>query len=251
MSATAERRWAVAVGVMILAGLSTFARWSDELPNPNEASRIYLTMAIVEDHTLAIDRPMARFGTTLDHARRRGHRYSEKAPGMALLAVPVYAAMRALAPDGTRFGPRQVHAAMRFVATIVPSALFGALVFLWLAAFVPEPSARAALVLAGAFATPARFYGDIVFGHQTAGLAAAGALLLLSRAPRAPDATPTPGAPGAAHAERHRAWFVTALLSGLLAGLAFMVEYPAAVAALGCVVLLVVGRRARELAPFV
>lgn len=57
----------------------------------NELPRIYLTQAIVDEGTFAVDRGVQRHGATADLARRDGRFYSNKAPGMSLLAVPVYA----------------------------------------------------------------------------------------------------------------------------------------------------------------
>lgn len=59
-------------------------RWADW----NIDSRFDLTAAIVNHHTLSID---AYHYNTWDKAVYRGHYYSDKAPGTALLGVPVYA----------------------------------------------------------------------------------------------------------------------------------------------------------------
>jgi hypothetical protein len=65
---------------------------------PNERTRVYLTLAIVDDGTLAIDGPVRRFGAVYDLANFRGHYFTDKAPGASLLAVPVYAVARLLKP---------------------------------------------------------------------------------------------------------------------------------------------------------
>jgi hypothetical protein len=54
----------------------------------NQNSRFDLTRAIVEHHTIAID---AFADNTGDKAQREGHWFSDKAPGLSLLAVPPYA----------------------------------------------------------------------------------------------------------------------------------------------------------------
>ena len=60
-------------------------------PSPNEYSRLYLLEAIVEDGTLAIDRPLARHRDIEDKVVFAGRTYSNKPPGLTLLALPAYA----------------------------------------------------------------------------------------------------------------------------------------------------------------
>ena len=57
----------------------------------NENTRFDLVRAIVDDHTLSIDRYHENTG---DKARFRGHYYSDKAPGASFAAVPAYAIFR-------------------------------------------------------------------------------------------------------------------------------------------------------------
>ena len=57
----------------------------------NQNSRFDLVRAIVEKHTLRID---AYHENTRDKALVNGHFYSEKAPGLALTAVPVWVVSR-------------------------------------------------------------------------------------------------------------------------------------------------------------
>src|SRR5207248_4649981 len=56
----------------------------------NQNSRFDLVRAIIECHTLSID---AYHGNTQDKAFANGHYYSDKAPGVAFLAVPIALAM--------------------------------------------------------------------------------------------------------------------------------------------------------------
>lgn len=60
-------------------------QWADW----NIDSRLDLVHAIVDDHSLSIDR---YHQNTWDKAKDHGHYYSDKAPGTAILGVPVYAA---------------------------------------------------------------------------------------------------------------------------------------------------------------
>ena len=74
------------------------------LNNPNEHTRTYLVMALVDEGTFAITTSIRRFGYTNDLAARtvpetnRFHYFGVKAPATSYLGVPVYAVFRALAP---------------------------------------------------------------------------------------------------------------------------------------------------------
>jgi len=67
-----------------------------EFGGANSATRLMLTGALVDEGTTRIDR---HAHMTSDKAQLGPHFYSDKAPGMALLAVPAYAAGRISAPD--------------------------------------------------------------------------------------------------------------------------------------------------------
>src|SRR5260221_6695662 len=124
-------------------------RWGDW----NVNSRFDLTRALVDDHSIAIDRYVSNTG---DYAVYGGRYYSDKAPGLALVGVPVYAAFEALLPpepvsrlptfaergalsstvrkDGKGMEPASLYtflalAATTFVVGAVPAALLGVLFF--------------------------------------------------------------------------------------------------------------------------
>ena len=63
----------------------------------NQNARFDLVRAIVERGTLRID---AYESNTGDKAERDGHLYSDKAPGVSLTALPMYAAVHALGGRG-------------------------------------------------------------------------------------------------------------------------------------------------------
>ncbi|WP_300064207.1 hypothetical protein [uncultured Roseobacter sp.] len=69
-----------------------------EFGGANSSTRLMLTAALVDEGSTRIDRHST---LTIDKARVGDHYYSDKAPGMALLAVPAYAVGRAVAPKGT------------------------------------------------------------------------------------------------------------------------------------------------------
>lgn len=68
-----------------------------EFGGANSSTRLMLTGALVEEGSTRIDRHAA---LTVDKAQVGEHSYSDKAPGMALLAIPAYQTARLLSPDG-------------------------------------------------------------------------------------------------------------------------------------------------------
>jgi hypothetical protein len=184
----------------------------------NASVRFDLVRAIVEQGTVRIDGYEKNTG---DLAYRDGHYYCDKAPGLSLAAVPVYAAVYPLAGEG-RLRGRFVSGAA-WLATVCAVALpsAAAVVMLYLLGEVLGllPAWRAALALAYAFATLAFPYATLFYGHQLAAALLVLGFGLLMRA-------------------RWRGGQVTAgrlLAVGALLGAAVTVEYPAvlAVAAIG------------------
>jgi hypothetical protein len=193
----------------------------------NQNVRFDLTRAIVEQHTLVLDDYIVNTG---DYAFARQHYYSDKAPGLSLLAVPVYAAVHPLA-RGQRVRGWLVHLGA-YLATVLcvaaPAALAVAL-FFRVAVVLGAPAAAAAgLAIAWAFGTLALPYATLFYGHQltAALLFISFALLVTARA--------------AARWTRARM-----LAVGFLLGLAVATEYPAAlpVAVLGAYALATVRPR--------
>jgi hypothetical protein len=133
----------------------------------NQNSRFNLVRAIVEQHSIVVDDYVQNTG---DLAARDGHNYCDKAPGVSILAVPVYAAVHPFA-GGQRPRGRLIHAAA-YLATVwavsLPSAL--AVVMLYRLALMvgAAPGASAAVVIAYAFGTLALPYSTLFYGHQLA-----------------------------------------------------------------------------------
>lgn len=185
--------------VLLLCFGYTFPRWAD----PNQNSRLDMVFAIVDDRTFQIDRYVAN---TVDYARVGGHFYSDKAPGIAFLGVPIYAAIRPLlnlpvvhklearlASNGAfqstlrlegsglldnkvRFAVVQV--LLTFMLAVVPSALLGVGMYRWLADVTPDARLRLAVVAGYALLSPAFAYAGALYGHQLAAALLFGAFLL-------------------------------------------------------------------------
>jgi hypothetical protein len=117
-----DRRVAIALFVLALGSYAyTFGGggW-------NQNATFALVRSIVESQTFAID---AYAKTTGDVSYSGGHVYSNKPPGVAFLAVPVYAALlaaeRAVGVDPTLF---KVTTANAYVCTVAVCGVLGALI---------------------------------------------------------------------------------------------------------------------------
>ncbi|MCP3730466.1 hypothetical protein M9978_08490 [Sphingomonas sp. MG17] len=88
----ARARWRVPVLLFALVWLSCawFGSWAF---NPNNATRLFAAIAIAETGDAKID---GFADMTIDKARFDGHFYSDKAPGVTLMAVPWVAAVNAV-----------------------------------------------------------------------------------------------------------------------------------------------------------
>ena len=216
--------------VLLLCYAYIFPRWAD----PNQNSRLDMVFAVVEEGTFQIDRYVAN---TVDYAKVGEHYYSDKAPGAALLGIPIYAALAplldtpllsavttrleghsafasTLRADGSGVSAQKVRFAivqvvLSFLLAALPTAALAALLFLWLQAVTVAVLPRLIVALGYGLATPAFAYANALYGHQLAAFLLFAAFFLLARAPA-------------------RIGVGRALLVGLLLGYAFVTEYPVA-----------------------
>jgi hypothetical protein len=185
----------------------------------NQNSRFALVRAIVEHGTLRIDDTVRFHGrfVTGDLAQRDGHLYSDKAPGLAFVAIAPVAIARAVVPEPAS---RAGIATVSYIATVVTAGLptvLAALLVLWLARRLG--ATRSAGVFAAAvfgLGTPAWCYATLFYGHAlaTACLLAAYAAAVALREP----------------SSARREWLLAVAVGGA-AGWATITEYPAAVPA--------------------
>jgi len=195
--------WAIFLTVLV-ASLYVLPRWAD----PNQNSRLDMVVAVVDDHTFRIDNYVHN---TVDYARVGDAYYSDKAPGAALLGIPLYAAVdpvldavldedvtgalanapafqATLRADGTgvsteklRFAALQVLLAALVAA--LPTALAAVLVWRLALRFTGAPGASALSALAYGLLTPVFAYSNAVYGHQLAAFLLIGAFALLALGP--------------------------------------------------------------------
>lgn len=217
--------------------------------NPNENVRVYMTLAIVDSGTFRVDEQVELFGHTNDLARAADakgdwHRYSVKAPATSYAGVPVYAAFRAIAP---RFGLlRPTHAstatereawlrgaigALRLFTVQFPCLLALFAFERWLRRVSRDAVLRYAAVIAAGLGTNHLASSLLFASHAPVAWATFGSFALVL---------------GTA-----RPSLVRALLAGVLAGLATLLEYHALpMSVMLAVVAAVRYRRIKPLAAF-
>ena len=216
--------------ILLIAYAYFLPRWAEW----NQNSRINLTRAIIEQGTLQIDDYYQNSG---DYAHFEGHYYTDKAPGLSFLAVPVYALARPLlqsAParqimdrianskafgdtlndTGTGLLTDKIYsAAVIYVATFftvsVPSAILGVLLFLFLIDIGTPPAWSSLIALIFGLCTNAFPYSGAFYGHQLVAFLLFGAFFIAFKIKRE---------------ELSPRW---AFLAGLALGYALITEYPA------------------------
>jgi hypothetical protein len=181
--------------------------------NVNTVSRLSWAVNLVERGTLNVD----YFADAMvDKAEYKGHFYSDKAPGVGFLALPIVYVFCSVAPVMTDGGRWNVHAditnrfrTLAYLCGLLTSALvtaIAAVVMLgWLERRCGDPTAALIATLCYAIGTPTWGWASSSFGH-----ACAGAFLFL----------------GFVTLDECRSWR-GATLGGVLLGLAVSVEFTA------------------------
>ena len=178
----------------------------------NQNTRFDLTRAIVEHGSIVID---PYHGNTLDKAVRDGHYYCDKPPGVSWLAVPGYAAARAVASrGGSDPGARERLRWTFYAARLFAVSLAGvALVVIFLRTVGPlcSPGWAVFVTVALALGTLVFPYSTVFYGHTLAAAALFWSFSVLLRHRRGPAMS----AP------------VALLCAGVAAGVAGVADYPA------------------------
>jgi hypothetical protein len=146
---------------------------------------------------------------TADFAYRNGHYYSNKAPGLAFLVLPVYLALDAVG-FRTSGDPTNALWVLGLVGAVLPTAVL--LVLLRRVCDRIEPGFGTAVAVTAGLGTLLLPYGTMLFAHSLSAALGFAAFVLLWRERDGP---------------RRLGLLVAA---GLLAGLAVTVEYPLALA---------------------
>jgi len=221
------------VWLAMLAMLAMLYSWmSPEITAPNERTRLYLTMAMLENGEIGINDQVARYGKVFDLASRDGTFYSDKAPGSSVIALPFVAIYLWLG------GSSSIEFLTNFARhwVMIPFALLtlllsrGISIQLGVKRVIANQAAIALTV-----GTCFLHYGAAFFGHALVTCVALVAALAMYHSTRTP-AKPAPDK-DSEHAEEpreadakedqtHPGW---RFLLGFSGGLAFAIEYQAAV----------------------
>jgi len=207
-----------------LVGFLYVATWPfhNGLNNPNEMVRVYMTKAMVDDGTTAIDSVVRTWGGVDDKATRDGKLYSSKAPLQSLIGVPVYAVHRVVSDNPSK---RDITTALRWFASALPGLLIAALLIAWARRRTAELDVAplgTGLGLALALGTMLYPYALTFTGHILAALTAGGTYLAAVGLSRAPTG--------------ERRWVWMGLAIGFAGGAAPFAEYPCALIAAPAIV---------------
>ncbi len=186
----ARKEWwtrAILFFVLLVTYTYVFPRWADWSQN----SRVDLVLAMVDNHSLSIDPYVENTG---DYAHFNGHYYSDKAPGLAFAAVPVYAAVRPIlrsAPAqavierlskssafadtlnqaGTGLLSDKIYfmavlMIITFVVIVIPASVLGVLLYSFLRLLTVGRGWAIAITLIYGLATTAFTYSSVFYSHQ-------------------------------------------------------------------------------------
>jgi hypothetical protein len=235
-------RTALSVALLAVLYLWVFP-FHDVVRNPNENVRVYMTVAIVDDHTFAINRIEGAWGYVNDKAVRLGRLYSSKAPGTSYLGVPVYWALTRLThqdshvvapaaagPPGRRRAPprepinrARVMYILRLFSTVFPGLLFGWFWHRFLAARTSSTTLRESIFFSTMAGSSLYAYSLVFVSHAQNAFCFGAALMALTIVRERDDADAIVGrAPGVR--------FGWLYLAGLFGAGATLFEYPAAIA---------------------
>jgi hypothetical protein len=180
----------------------------------NADSHLFLTVSIVDRGTLNID-PFAQ--PSSDISAWHGHYYSDKAPGLSLLAAPLYALLKLILLHGRSYLAAPVMAEwVRYGLSVglaaVPTGAVSWLLYKLLERMSVSRAWCAGLALTYGLGTIARPFATLFFSHQLSTLLCFGAFTL------------------AFLLRREQLDRRFALAVGLLLGYALITEYPTAIA---------------------
>ncbi|MDB4983517.1 MAG: hypothetical protein JWM82_4269 [Myxococcales bacterium] len=170
---------------MSLAILSVFPYY-EQINNPNENARIWMTRAIVDFHELQLGHVSADWGYVNDKAIVDGRIYSGKAPGTSFVGVPIYFVARQIArvTGAAPLSKRAVTLVLRLFGVGVPLSLFLFAFARWVERVTGSEHARDLLVAGLGLGTMLYPYAVIFVGHALAAALAFSGFMLLQLEPR-------------------------------------------------------------------
>lgn len=179
---------ALLLGVPLLYFTNQYPEWQ----NPNSASRLFLTLAIVDFGTLSIDPVLERAGIPpselQDKATHAGQHYTDKPPMISLLLTPIAWLLRQVTDQ---LSDKAMFWWLRLLGLGLPTLVF------WLAfrrharELTESDDLADAITLAGALGTNFFIYSTQFFAHVPAGICLFASYgLVLAASSREPRAGP-------------------------------------------------------------
>ncbi len=206
-----SKRWVVCA--LLLACHVYFLQIYPHFISPNELSRLLLTSAIADDHSLSIDNAIQRYGDPQDKAKFNGHYYSDKAIGTSLLGVPAFVLMRiAERITGVHFSTQAVIFWLRLFTVTIPSLFFLAILTRFWSRLKSQSSYIPHFVFVHVFGTIAFTYSNQFVSHYLLGITLFCSAFYMNEY--------------RLHTEGPLKYI---LFSGVFAGLSLLLEFPAAV----------------------
>lgn len=142
-----------------------------KINNPNEKLRVYMTAAIAEEGTYAVNTFRKRWGWVNDAAVRDGKFYSVKGPATSFLGVPAYFAYHVV--QEARDEPVDLavaHWLVRVTAVVLPVLVFLWFFRRWLARFTRREWLVDAITLGLALGSPFYAYAVMFVSHSLAAI---------------------------------------------------------------------------------
>lgn len=201
----------------LFAIVMAYSWMSPEITAPNERTRIYLSLSMLESGSIRVDEQVKVFGKPFDISEREGHFYTDKAPGSSVIALPFVAFYKAVGGD-----MGSIEKMTNFTRTfmMVPLALLTLFLIRYLILGLGvAPAIANRTVVAFALGTSFLHYGAVLYGHALITLLSVGAAAAMSKSVN-----------GAGEERKSLLWIA---LAGFCAGMAFAVEYQAVVVFIG------------------
>lgn len=176
-SKPSTRAWDLALAAIVM-GILSWSWMFAAVGSPNERTRVYLSVALVDEHALSIDESIARFGPVADLATAKGRTFTDKSPGASVLFAPVYAVARTVGDAESQSAARLVNLVRTWVMLPIGLLGFAALRQVLRRLRFEEPLIDI-LSLAWICGSTAFHYSTVFFGHQLVAVALLLALLSL------------------------------------------------------------------------
>jgi hypothetical protein len=177
-----EKDWRTAAALFVLISSVYFATVAG-ITSSNDGSHYALVRALVDQHRFEISEYLG-FTENQDYALFGDRRFSDRPPGTALIAAPVYALsaflpgpLAAIHSKHDSDNPRVIYAMLAPVAAAAATAIL--LYWILRAHFKLSPWATTLATLAFAFGTMTWKYGSLLYSHATSGLAVMAATALM------------------------------------------------------------------------